>query len=294
LGGAIYAGPSTALVLLRTSIVDAHAVGGDGGKGGSGGDGLFLGIGGRGGNGGSAYGGAIFLSQAYWFSALNMTIAQSSAQGAKGGNGGSGDPDVNMSHGGDGGDGGDARGGLLYGDINQLPPQLFNIAFSTLGEGVVTPGLHGSGGRAATVGGPGQDGGVLAAALGMKAIVGGQTTGQMFVEHSVIFGPPSPLLCTGPVFGQSSVMTDGSCPNFQVDALGSWFKTLDPARSMAAYEPRFGAPAIDATGCLLIQANPAFPDPLVKSDMRGTVRPQGPSCDLGAIEADYVFVGEFD
>jgi hypothetical protein len=223
-----------------------------------------------------------------------MTIAQSSAQGAKGGNGGSGDPDVNMSHGGDGGDGGDARGGLLYGDINQLPPQLFNIAFSTLGEGVVTPGLHGSGGRAATVGGPGQDGGVLAAALGMKAIVGGQTTGQMFVEHSVIFGPPSPLLCTGPVFGQSSVMTDGSCPNFQVDALGSWFKTLDPARSMAAYEPRFGAPAIDATGCLLIQANPAFPDPLVKSDMRGTVRPQGPSCDLGAIEADYVFVGEFD
>jgi len=120
------------------------------------------------------------------------------------------------------------------------------------------------------------------------------TAGQMWVEHSVIFGPPSTPLCHGPVFGQSSsVMSDGSCPAFQVAAPDGWFKTLDPARAMPAYEPRFSAPAIDATGCLIL-ANASFPDPLVASDMRGTARPQGPTCDLGAIEADYVFVGEFD
>ena len=288
LGGAIFAWPSTALVLLRTSIIDAHAIGGAGGKGGNGGDGLFLGVGGRGGNGGSAFGGAIFLGQAYSFRAINATIAQSSAQGAKGGNGGSGDPDFSMSHGGDGGDGGYARGGLQFGDISGLPPNLFYVAFSTLGEGIVTPGLHGSGGRAATAGGPGQDGVAGAAALAMNA-----TAGQMYVEHSVIFGPPSPPLCMGPVFGQFSVMSDGSCPAFQVAAAGGWFKTLDPARAMAAYEPRFSAPAIDATGCLM-QPNATFPDPLVASDLRGTARPQGSACDLGAIEADYVFVGEFD
>jgi len=285
LGGAIFAWPQTALVLQRASIVDARAIGGAGGKGGNGGDGLFLGVGGSGGNGGGALGGAIFLAQVYQFGAINVTIAQSSAQGAKGGNGGSGDPDFSMSHGGDGGDGGYARGGLQFGDTSGFPPQVLDVAFSTLGEGVVTPGLHGSGGRAATAGGPGQDGSASAAAF---AMVG--SPAPMFVEHSVIFGPPSPPLCTGPVVGQFSVASDGSCPAFQVAAVDSWFKTLDPTRAMAGYEPRFGAPAIDATGCL---TNVAFPDPFV-SDMRGTARPQGAGCDLGAIEADYVFVGEFD
>ena len=65
--------------------------------------------------------------------------------------------------------------------------------------------------------------------------------------------------------------------------LDTWFKPLPLASDVPAYLPRFGSAAIDATDC----AN-------VLGDLQDTPRPQGLACDIGAIEADYIFVGEFD
>jgi hypothetical protein len=52
--------------------------------------------------------------------------------------------------------------------------------------------------------------------------------------------------------------------------------------------PAYGSAVIDAaTTC-------NNPIQLLETDQLGTARPQGSTCDLGAIEADYVFVGEFN
>jgi CSLREA domain-containing protein len=132
-GGAIYATPGAKVVLSETSIVDAHAIGGSGGKGGDGGMGTFLGPGGSGGQGGEARGGAIYLEHSISFQAINVTIAQSSAQGGKGGNGGGGDPDFANSAGGDGGDGGRGLGGLVFG---QLSFPSFATSSATISSGL--------------------------------------------------------------------------------------------------------------------------------------------------------------
>jgi hypothetical protein len=52
--------------------------------------------------------------------------------------------------------------------------------------------------------------------------------------------------------------------------------------------PRYGSKIIDAATCSDGTAQPPT------NDQHGTTRPQGPQCDLGAIEADYIFDGVFD
>jgi hypothetical protein len=286
-GAAIYARVSNDLVLSQTSIVGAHAIGGGGGKGGRGGDGLFLGNGGDGGYGAYAAGGAILLNLPHSFHATNVTIAQSGAQGGNGGNGGSGDPDIALGSGGDGGDGGYAHGGLFFANnTGPLPSFSIYFGFTTLAAGVVSPGTGGSGGRGTIVGSSGNDGAGAGAALQIFA-----APFVAAVDHTAIFGT-SPL-CGEPISALQSYASDPTCMTDAIAGLGDWFEPLNLASATPSHAPRFGRPAID-TGDCLIRTTPGFPDPQVVVDMQGTARPQGVACDLGAIEADYVFVGDFD
>jgi hypothetical protein len=286
-GGAIYAGYDVTVILDRTSIVDAHAIGGNGGAGGSGGVGTFLGNGGDGGGGGSASGGAIYLETARGVRTMNVTIARSDARGGKGGNGGSSDPDVDLTASGDGGDGGAARGGLVYADNSFGNGEDFYFGFSTLGEGALTPGLHGSAGRGAARGAAGQDG---AATAPMLQLLGAYPA---TVDHAAIFGAPGSDACLGPIQGIASVASSASCGGTPVPGVAGWFAALRLDAPAPGYRPVFAAPAIDAVNCFN-RPSPTFPGPVVTADLLGTPRPQGAACDFGAIEADYVFVDGFD
>jgi CSLREA domain-containing protein len=281
-GGAIYAGFQSELQLEQTSIVDAHAIGGAGGLGGNGGVGApFLGSGGSGGKGGEGRGGAIYSLLVKRVYATNVTVASADARGGKGGNGGSGDPNFDLVHGGNGGTGGDAHGGLYanYGG------SLGVFKFATLGEGVVTAGLRGSGGRGGTPGISGQDGSASAAAI--QVVIpnpNDQGLYPTYLFNSAVFSASSANLCEGwtdaDLFAFAS---DNSCTGAAVAVFDGWFKPLTLEADMPSYPPRFGSPGIDAVQC-----------GDVASDQQDTPRPQGPSCDIGAIEADYIFVGEFD
>lgn len=248
---------------------------------------MFLGGGGPGGQGGFAFGGAVFLDPVDSFQAINVTIGQSTAQGGKGGNGGSGDPDRTASAGGDGGNGGSAGGGLFGADVP--PSTSIRFGFSTLGEGVVTGSLHGSGGKGATHGNSGQDGTATGAALQV-------TGGHAAVESSAFFGSAAVALCVGSAAIATTYASDASCGTAIVaPSLGSWFTPLHLESAVPAYVPRFKHAAVDSTGCVLAPTSPEFPVALpVTADMQGTPRPQGATCDIGAIEADYIFVGDFD
>ena len=282
-GGAIYAGFQSDVRLEQTSIIDAHVIGGAGGKGGDGGVGdPFRGNGGGGGVGGQGRGGAIYLSVVKQFRATNVTVADADAQGGKGGNGGGGDPDFQLSQGGAGGNGGDAHGGLFVGYGGSL--NVFQ--FATLGEGVVTPGLHGSGGRAAIAGIGGQDG--AASVPAVQVVIPNPSAQGLYPTYllrSAVFATSAAPVCEGQGFLQAtnSFASDGSCAATAAGDLDSWFKPLTLASDVPAYVPRFGRGAIDATDCVA-----------VPGDLLATPRPQGVACDIGAIEADYIFVGEFD
>ena len=79
---------------------------------------------------------------------------------------------------------------------------------------------------------------------------------------------------------------DGSCPNFSLHG-GAGLQIITSGGATFAF-PRWGSPVIDAaTDC-----TDGFGASII-SDVRGTHRPQGAACDIGAVEADYVFVDAF-
>jgi hypothetical protein len=293
-GGAIYVNYLATLVVSQTSIVDAHAIAGNGGKGGNGGSGAFAGNGGDGGNGGRAFGGAIYVFSPSSVKALNLAIGQSTAQGGKGGNGGGGDPDYFLSYGGDGGDGGNASGGALAIDLGFMPPaapDTVYFAFTTLGEDTIAVGLHGSGGRAKNPGSAGADGTAYGAAL-----LASSSGYAPMIDNSAVFGTSAQDLCFGSIgHFYPNLASDTSCGNafFPVAGLAESYLPLDLASPLPAHVPRFASPAIDGVPCAMLTSS-AFPIPTVASDVRQTPRPQGATCDFGAIEADYVFAGDFE
>jgi hypothetical protein len=279
-GGAIYAAGN--LTLLRSSVALSNATGGDGGTSDFPGAGSHNdGNGGAGGPGGVAAGGAVYVASSGMALIRNTTLAGDIAAGGHGGSGGVGG---NASSGGNGGAGGLASGGLLHGEG---PSSAVDVEFTTFANGAVIPGPGGSAGLGATNGIPGTPGEVHGAAI--------NADGSVTIQSAVVVGAAAAALCSGNVGVAPSAANldqDSSCPGFTLH--GSFEQTLLPlslaTTSWPAYMPVYHGAAIDASAsCTQIDGAIVVPD-----DQHGTLRPQGGACDLGAIEADYIFVGTFD
>jgi len=263
-GGAIFT--KGALTLTHSSVVSGNATAGGGGQGGNGGledpRGGAGGFDGRAGDGGAAIGGAIYATPTASLHIVNSTITGSTTTG---GNGAS-------SLGGDG-NGGNARGGLIYNAAS-----VANVEFSTLTNGVVNFG--------------GSDAGLYDGKAYGSGISAMTTTN---VLSSVIVGAQSGVgLCDGSVAtaaGSVNLSEDTSCIGFTLHAtLAQILRPLDVnATPWPGYMPLWHSPVIDAAAtCKDVQAHD------VTADEHNTARPQGTKCDLGAIEADYIFVDGFE
>jgi len=266
-GGAIESYGS--LSLLDSSVVDAQAHGGTGGKGGDGNGGFPLVLAGASGRGGDASGGAIYAHNGSSLRIANSTIAQGASIGGTGG--------VRSAWGVDG-DGGNATGGLLLVESGVVPADL---EFSTLANGSVVFGVNGGTS-------PNRDGTASANAVNADA--------NLTALSSIVVGAQSGVtLCKNAVTsasGSVNLAEDTSC-GFSAQA--TFAQTLVPldvtTTPWPAYAPVAGGPAVDAAAtCLDIAAQ------TVTADQHGTTRPQGPTCDLGAIEfqPDEIFVDGFD
>ena len=91
----------------------------------------------------------------------------------------------------------------------------------------------------------------------------------------MVVGRAGQPACAGPVVSEGdSVASDDSCglagPGDRVVA-GGGLEPYDPAAGVA--RPLPGGPLVDAVG-----------DCRSGSDQRGVIRPQGPACDIGAVE----------
>jgi len=258
------------LTLLDSSVVDAHGTGGIGGIGGMGGIGIPPGFSGLGGIGGEADGGAVFVGNGASLRITNSTIAESGGTGGGGGLGGFGPAPA------PGGSGGFATGGLLYVDAGAT---LADVEFSTLANGSVAGGPGGAG---AFVGADGIPSG--------NAINAGST---LTVLSSIVVGAQSGVtVCYGSVTaapGSVNLSEDTSCSGFTQATFAQTLLALDVTTTpWPGYMPVLHGPAIDAAStCQDLAAQP------VTSDQHGIARPQGAACDVGAIEADYIFVDGF-
>ncbi|HET7064877.1 MAG TPA: choice-of-anchor Q domain-containing protein [Rudaea sp.] len=281
-GGAIYVADASDLILVDTVIIDSHANAGKGGKGGDGGNGLLRGIGGNGGLGGDAAGAAIFFGGDS-LSITNSTIARDTAHAGDGGNGGVGDPALATAHGGDGGTGGAAAGGLVrYMPVLGAPSA--NFDFTTFAEGEVSGGGPGSGGTAATPGAAGQPGSADGAALLPEKTV--------TIRSTAIVGSSSHALCNPKVVadaGSTNLDQDSSCGANLHAPLDAVFRPLAQNAALPTYKPLYASAVIDsAASCNDSNLIP------VAMDGVSTPRPQGGACDIGAIEADYIFANGFN
>jgi len=262
------------LSLLNSSVVDGEAYGGDGGAGGSGGfDFSVTAFGGNGGAGGLADGGAVYAASGTTLRIANATLAESVATG-----GGGGSPGL-LFFPGTPGNGGNADGGLVR---IAGSAALADIEFSTLANGHVTGGLGGTGG---IIGG--MDGTMLGNAI--------STVANTNVLSSVIVGAQAGAeVCDGNVTaagGSSNLSEDTSCAGFTLhQTFAQVFHPLNVNTTpWPGYVPLYKGAPIDAA-----QTCNDLATQVVASDQHDTYRPQGAKCDLGAIEADYIFVDGFE
>lgn len=282
-GGAIEFEGSGNLTLRSTSIVMAQAAAGKGGAGGDGGTGLLRGKGGQGGNGGAGQGGALFFGGAF-LTVENSTFSSGMASAGSGGDGGAGDPGLVTSYGGDGGDAGDAAGGLIaIAGASPSPPAIAQVDFTTAAEGTLIAGAAGNGGGGAAPGAMGFTSTPVGAVIAVSGF-----TAMSSSAFAAAVGAPT---CYGPVApaaGAANLGDHVSCNTTLHVSLASAFRPLSEA-ALPAYRPIYGSVAIDAAA----SCNDSSLLP-VGVDEHATARPQGSACDIGAIESDDVFVGEFD
>jgi hypothetical protein len=98
----------------------------------------------------------------------------------------------------------------------------------------------------------------------------------------------------GLIDGRYRFSSSPNCDGIVTPLVANWFNGLDVASPMPAHVPVFGTPAVDSGACN-ISATPKIPSGIVTVDLRGTGRPQGMACDVGAIEAiDAIFANGFD
>jgi CSLREA domain-containing protein len=230
--------------------------------GGTGGDFLSP-VSGASGKGGNASGGVVAGNgQTEW---LNSVLA---ANDATGGNGGffllPGPGSV-------GGNGGDAHAGAmaLSGfSVLEFVTAVGNAA--TAGQGGIAS-TNGSAGSATTTD--------LAAAA------------TVVVRSGVLAsGGGSCGLDGGTILTQgANLSSDGSCPGFSLAADPQLRALSVGSGGYPIAFPAYGSPVIDAAN----DCDDAFGQ-VVSEDLQGTPRPQGAKCDIGAIEADYIFVDGFE
>jgi hypothetical protein len=269
------------LIVRNSSVTHCQAVAGNGGSGGDGGTAsVFHGIGGAGGSGGDAIGDAISF-QGNALSIRNSTVADADAAAGDGAGGGTGDATYSLYPGGAGGDGGIAVGGLVYAN------GAGRLEFATLANGDVHAGSAGPAGSGAAHGADGTPGQTAGAAF-----LGYQTgIGEYLALSTAVVGSSTTPLCAG-LFGAAgsiNLAESASCPANVQGTLAQVFRPLDSGQPLPAYMPVFHSNAIDAApSCNDLTFVP------VKEDEHGTPRPQGGVCDIGAIEADYIFVDGLD
>ena len=266
------------LTLHNSSLINTQALGGAAGAGGDGGSGVFHGPGGNGGLGGGGFGGVIYFKGGSLY-IDNTTIAGSVATATDGGHGGNGDSQRAASTGGAGGNGGYAPGALLY----ALTDVVAHIEFATLANGTGVPGAGGGGGAGLVGGAMGQPGTGPGIAI--------FTRSNLSTLSTIIVGTGSAPLCdASPAISASgaNLAEDSSCGASLQGDFARLFRPPDP-NMPPAYIPRYGSAVIDAAATCNDLAALA-----VTADQQGTPRPQGSACDLGAIEADYIFVNGFE
>lgn len=272
------------LSLMSSSVIDAHTIGGLGGNGGNGGSGGFMmGFIGQGGSGGPALGGAVAVGSGGSLRIFNSTVSQG---GATGGNGGA--AGISGTQPAFGGIGGYATGGLLFIDGSVASASL---EFATLAEGRVVGGTGGLN----SAGGNGIPSGNAINAVSTLNVLSSVVVGaQDGVDLCYTPTSPNPIV---PVANSANLsettnnsMFTSACNDFSLHAtLADTMKPLDVSAT-PAYMPIWKSPAIDAaTSCNDLTGHG------VSADQHDTPRsqPQGGACDLGAIEADYIFVDGF-
>jgi CSLREA domain-containing protein len=286
-GGAISV--SGSLSLLDSSVTNAASYAGVGGHGGDGGvGGVFAhnGNGGMGGAGGYARGGAIFVdtSASLWIE--NTTIASNHADAGNGGTGGAATSSLSSIHGGMGGTGGNAYAGLVYVAVSA---SIIDLEFSTLANGNLTlgsGGLGGSGGGSAQPGSAGVNGASFGNAVSVLTSINATSS-------AIVGGGPATLCDPSNAFvvpvGAVNLDQDSSCTGFtKHGAFAQLFLPLNLSTAWPGYMPVYHSVVIDAAAnCNDLNAQP------VSADQHGTPRPQGSQCDIGAIEADYIFLDGF-
>ena len=111
--------------------------------------------------------------------------------------------------------------------------------------------------------------------------------GQVGTQSSVIVGPgPAPLCVADIAPSDVNLDQDGTCEATMHGDL-TLFRPPSPGTGRPHYMPAYGSAVIDAA------ATCNNPIESLDTDQLGTARPQASACDLGAIEADYVFVDGF-
>ncbi|HSN01181.1 MAG TPA: choice-of-anchor Q domain-containing protein [Rudaea sp.] len=307
-GGAIYVGIGSNLWLSDCDIHDNAAIGGAGGTENSDINSM------AGGTGGPAEGGALYAAGDV--RASHCTFRANSAIGGQGGDNAAFFP---AASGGNpaGGAGSDGHGGAIAGSGTV---ELIDVTLA---------GNHASGGNGGNLiflqpnwpGGAGGNagGGALSIAgfsvfefvtsaansavagsggFGIPAGPAGSATasdlllGATVVARSSVFGSATAPACTlvaGGISAQGANLDpDGSCPGFTLHTDPKLAPLAPNVGGRSVMFPLSGSPLIDAA----IDCQDAF-GTAVTDDELGTPRPQGSKCDLGAIEADYIFVDGF-
>ncbi len=262
------------------------------------------------GSGGNAAGGAI-----YNLGSLTCSQCAFTNSTAAGGAGGAFFP---PSPTGGGGMGGNANGGVIAGSgqvelLNSLVA--YNSAIGGTGGPLYFsfPGLTpGNGGNASagalafsgfsvlefvTVAGnnavPGQGGfGLGSNGSGGSAATTDLLAGATVVVRSSVLssGNGDCGLDGGTIVTQgANLAADNSCPGFSLSGNPNFQNLATGSNGYPILFPKYGSPVIDAA----IDCDDAFGN-VVAEDLQGTPRPQGPKCDIGAIEADYIFANGFE
>lgn len=301
-GGGIY--NKGTLVLTKCSFQANIVAGGDGGAGGNGGSGGFPGRPGAGGRGASGSGGGIYNLGTVTIDdstfSTNSALAGDSAQTSPRRNGKVGGVasggaifnlgtftlrnctlTENFARGGKGGDvlgryfnpgqGGSASGGAIH---NSKTIMLVNCTLATNNV------IGGGGGDGTNSGGD---------ATGSTGSAGGgsiyRLKGQVFLHNTIVAKGVSGAACRGTVVDLGyNICSDNSC---KFSAANHSRNSLDPRLMRLANNGGFtltmalstNSPAID-------KGDPAICGGI---DQRGTSRPQGAACDIGAFEYSRTF-----